>query len=1095
MPHTSRAALGLLVLLVGGLLAPVVPTLPAAAQSTPQAGPPAVASTLVPALPRGLHRGAQVQGVGSTGLLLREEPPGGGWEWPGRWVRPDGTSVPAPGGDGTQVLGDRLVHVRGAVPAVVDVWPVGGPWREVPVPSGYGYLSATGDGLLLVGPAGPGRLSLLRYDGGPVEPLSDVTLQRPMEAAGGVTSDATGALLIAPGSGYRYVDTATGRVSPLPEGAQSPVLGADVVAWWQGPGALGSASRGSGELGAPVVRPVPPDTDRERSVLAPLGAGLVLSPRYGARSPQPGPVLVVDPDGGVRVLAKQGFGAVPAADGGLYVTDVSGSSTRVVRLDASGDLAQVLVDLPPVPATTSAVAVDGDRLVVLDDSAVAGAVHERQVSSEGLGPVRRLGEGATAYDSYGCRNLVERPCRPLVAGGGSTAWGRYDSRTGTSWHVRTDDGRAVELRSEGHGLVDVDQRWLVSTRYGTLPQRLVDLSDPALAERRPIEADEAAVTVQDGVSTAGWAPDGRYLFRRDLATGRAALHEVVVPPCGRGLGGVLQTAGSWVLGEVPGCGRVAVDLSGRSPARLLPEPDLVLGNGVAVGQTDGAVRWYDLTAPVADPAQPLVPTVLGEGTQVAVTRQAGPQAVVWVAPDGVRVARLPVVAPALPAHPVGPATVPDPPAGVVVRGGDASATVSWSAPPPEQQVGRWTVTASPGGASVSVTGRARSAVVPGLTNGRSYAFAVTGRNAVGTSPAAPAMSATPLSAPVAPLGLRVAEDPWTGTVEVDWWAYEDPSAAPATAFRVQVGPVSRTLPATAERAEIVVPARGSHVVTVTAVDARGLSTSASLPAQPLGRAPRVDRVAVTGTDGQLWTRAGEGAYKALGGQLRGAPAVVQAGGETWYVGVGTGGRLYVRTERLGWSALAPLSTVCSAVSATAASGTLVVGCRGSNGHLWAGRAPLVAGRLPAVPALKDLGGVLLAGTGPTVVPASGGLFVVVGSDRALWSRTATRSFARLPGARPLCWGSPAISATGVFWGCANPDGLIVPVDGGRFLNVPGALTGRSGAVLDPDGTLRLYVTGKDGVVRVATRQPGREPTALSSAGGRGSGGVAAARLP
>jgi hypothetical protein len=67
--------------------------------------------------------------------------------------------------------------------------------------------------------------------------------------------------------------------------------------------------------------------------------------------------------------------------------------------------------------------------------------------------------------------------------------------------------------------------------------------------------------------------------------------------------------------------------------------------------------------------------------------------------------------------------------------------VSWAAPADGgSRVTRYTVTASPGGASVTTTG-ATSATVTGLANGTSYSFAVTAANWVGTGPASVASNA------------------------------------------------------------------------------------------------------------------------------------------------------------------------------------------------------------------------------------------------------------------------------------------------------------------------------------------------------------------
>lgn len=93
-----------------------------------------------------------------------------------------------------------------------------------------------------------------------------------------------------------------------------------------------------------------------------------------------------------------------------------------------------------------------------------------------------------------------------------------------------------------------------------------------------------------------------------------------------------------------------------------------------------------------------------------------------------------------------PATVPGAPTSVMATPGDASATITWTAPASDggSPITGYTVTAEPGGASVQVGGEADSATVTGLDNGTTYTFTVTATNAEGTSPASrPSNPVTP----------------------------------------------------------------------------------------------------------------------------------------------------------------------------------------------------------------------------------------------------------------------------------------------------------------------------------------------------------------
>jgi subtilisin family serine protease len=91
------------------------------------------------------------------------------------------------------------------------------------------------------------------------------------------------------------------------------------------------------------------------------------------------------------------------------------------------------------------------------------------------------------------------------------------------------------------------------------------------------------------------------------------------------------------------------------------------------------------------------------------------------------------------------AAAPGAPASVSAQPGIANATVYWSAATDNgSPVSRYTVTASPGGATVTTAG-GTSTLVSGLVPGVAYSFTVNAANWVGAGPASPA------SAPVVPL--------------------------------------------------------------------------------------------------------------------------------------------------------------------------------------------------------------------------------------------------------------------------------------------------------------------------------------------------------
>jgi len=86
--------------------------------------------------------------------------------------------------------------------------------------------------------------------------------------------------------------------------------------------------------------------------------------------------------------------------------------------------------------------------------------------------------------------------------------------------------------------------------------------------------------------------------------------------------------------------------------------------------------------------------------------------------------------------PTAPPAAPGTPAAIA---GEASATVTWSAP--SGVVATYTVTTAPGGATATVAGSTQTATVTGLTDGTAYTFTVTATNSVGTGPASAASNA------------------------------------------------------------------------------------------------------------------------------------------------------------------------------------------------------------------------------------------------------------------------------------------------------------------------------------------------------------------
>ena len=125
------------------------------------------------------------------------------------------------------------------------------------------------------------------------------------------------------------------------------------------------------------------------------------------------------------------------------------------------------------------------------------------------------------------------------------------------------------------------------------------------------------------------------------------------------------------------------------------------------------------------------------------------------------------------------------------------------------------------------------------------------------------------------------------------------------------------------------------VVVAIACSVLGFSGSVSAAEPPV---PSNTVIAVTGGNHQLYVRKpGDAAWTNLGGLLIEAPGVAAVKvGTSWvthYVGIGTNGLLYQRTDTTGWRRLTALDYRCTQVSLMAEMGkTTVFGtCTGPNG--------------------------------------------------------------------------------------------------------------------------------------------------------------------
>ncbi|MDQ1713504.1 MAG: hypothetical protein QOE45_2954 [Frankiaceae bacterium] len=132
---------------------------------------------------------------------------------------------------------------------------------------------------------------------------------------------------------------------------------------------------------------------------------------------------------------------------------------------------------------------------------------------------------------------------------------------------------------------------------------------------------------------------------------------------------------------------------------------------------------------------------------------------------------------------------PGPPTGLTATAGDHAATVTWTAPvnTGRSAITGYTVSAQPGGRSVTAAAGATSATVTGLTAGATYTFVVVAKNGAGLgTPSAASAPTTLANGPGAPSGLTTSVLSAT-SVRVTWTAAAT-NGTTITGYRVLSSP-------------------------------------------------------------------------------------------------------------------------------------------------------------------------------------------------------------------------------------------------------------------------------------------------------------------
>ena len=318
------------------------------------------------------------------------------------------------------------------------------------------------------------------------------------------------------------------------------------------------------------------------------------------------------------------------------------------------------------------------------------------------------------------------------------------------------------------------------------------------------------------------------------------------------------------------------------------------------------------------------------------------------------------------------------PSNVLAGAGNASATVSWTAPSFNggTSIASYSVTSTPGGIVTTVPGTSTTATVIGLANGTPYTFSVTAINSVGASvstasnPVTPSATALPVAS-LSPKGVYFDTQALGSTTTVGVQVVDLSGIALSINGITTTGDYSQTNTCGAS----LTPLANCSISVTFRPTATG-SRTGSLTINSNG-AGSPQSVALTGV-AETWVR-----METLGGQLTSGPGV-----SSWGVGRldlfsrGTDNSLIHKWYNNGWYNWESLGGIITSEPAAVSwgNGRIDVFARGGDNALWH-RAYENGWQ-----AWESLGGVL--GAAPTVASwGSGRLDVfVTGTDHLLWHR-------------------------------------------------------------------------------------------------------------
>jgi hypothetical protein len=345
--------------------------------------------------------------------------------------------------------------------------------------------------------------------------------------------------------------------------------------------------------------------------------------------------------------------------------------------------------------------------------------------------------------------------------------------------------------------------------------------------------------------------------------------------------------------------------------------------------------------------------------------------------------------------------VPGAPTNVSAVPGDASATVSWTAPTSNggSPITAYRVTPYIGTTAqtaTTFTSTATSQTISGLTNGTTYTFTVAAINAVGPGPDSAASNAVMPRAPYV-----------AGVVGTDgglWTLANGASGFTSDGGGLLGAPAVVSIPQTSGPGVPLYLGTGTDHDLYVRNDTRGWQRLTTSPFSCIDNPAGVVigstlYLACQGSNNGLWhaeVAAPTGtnlpsvafsAWQPLGGVLIAGPSVAAVAGTPTYVVVGTGNQIYQRTLTTSYAAIS--SWRCTGHPALASSGgTTYFACHGMDGALY-----YATNTGSGWNAVQSLGGGLIDGPG-IAAAAPGPIFFAEGTDHALYHRSISGPWIR-----------------------------------------------------------------------------------------------------